>query len=349
MTGPAFGYGAPVRNFYSDTQTRPTRPMLETVLAAELGDEQRRSDPTTLELERRVAALLGKEDAVFLPSGTMCNEIAVRVHVDPGDEVLCERSCHLLGFEAGGPAAISGAMLHPIDGDRGTFTGDQVRAAVRPDSRYMPRTRLMAVEQTANLAGGTVWPVDQLDEVAGAARDAGLASHLDGARLLNAVVASGVSAERYCRHLDSAWIDLTKGLGAPVGAVLAGSAEFIEQAWRFKQQWGGAMRQSGVLAAMGLFALDHHIDRLADDNARAARIGAALGPLADVARVLPVDTNIVIFDTASMTGAELVAAADAAGFTFGAFGPHRCRIVTHLDVDDADVDALIDFLSSALG
>ncbi len=322
--------------------------MLETVLTANVGDEQLKADPTTIELERRVAALLGKEDAMFLPSGTMCNEIALRVHVEAGDEVFCERSSHLIGFEGGGMAALSGAMPHPIDGHRGTFTGDQVRAAVRPTSRYMPRSRLVAVEQTANLAGGTVWPVDQLDDVTAAAREAGLATHLDGARLLNAVVASGVSADRYCRDMDSAWIDLTKGLGAAVGAVLAGSAEFIEQAWRYKQQWGGAMRQSGVIAAMGLYALDHHVDRLADDNARAARIGETLGSLGGVTTVQPVDTNIIIFDINAMTAGELVVAADDAGFSFGAFGSHRCRIVTHLDVDDTDVDELNAFLASTL-
>ncbi|MEM9134235.1 MAG: threonine aldolase family protein [Actinomycetota bacterium] len=338
-----------MRNFYSDTQTRPTTAMLESVLTAEVGDEQRKADPTTLELERRVAALLGMEDAVFLPSGTMCNEIALRVHLQPGDEVICERSSHLICFEAGGMAAISGAMVHPIDGHRGTFTGDQVRNAVRPASRYMPRTRLVAVEQTANLAGGTVWPTDQIDEVAAAAREAGLATHLDGARLLNAVAASGVGADRYCRDMDSAWVDLTKGLGAPVGAVLAGSADFIEQAWRWKQQWGGALRQSGVLAAMGLHALDHHVDRLADDNAGAARIGETLNGLAGVANVEPVDTNIVIFDTTTMTAPKLVATAHDAGFDFGNFGPHRCRIVTHLGVDGGDVDALSTFLTSTLG
>lgn len=323
--------------------------MLQAVLSAEVGDEQRKADPTTLELERRVAVLLGKEDAVFLPTGTMCNEIALRVHVDPGDDVICERSCHLIGFEGGGMAAISGAMTHAIDGHRGTFTGDQVRAAVRPASRYMPRSRLVAVEQTANLSGGAVWPVDQLDDVATAAREVDLVTHLDGARLLNAVAASGISADRYCRDMDSAWIDLTKGLGAPVGAVLAGSADFIEQAWRFKQQWGGAMRQSGVLAAMGLYALDHHVDRLADDNARAARIGNALETLHGVAGVQPVDSNIVIFDTTTVGSDKLVATAHDAGFDFGAFGPNRCRIVTHLDVDDADVDALNEFLASTLG
>ena len=324
--------------------------MRATVLDADVGDEQRGADPTTIQLEHRVAELLGKEAAVFLPTGTMCNEIAIRVHTDPGDEIICERSCHIIGFEGGGVAAISGAMVNPIDGHRGTFTADQVRSALRPTSRYTPRSRLVTMEQTTNISGGTVWPVQQLDEVAAAGREAGLAVHLDGARLLNAAVASGIPASRHTREADSCWIDLTKGLGAPVGAVLAGSAEFIKDAWRHKQQWGGAMRQSGVLAAMGLYALDHHVDRLADDHARAARIGQALAGMPGVAKVLPVDTNIVIFDTTEEgpSGPELVAAAETEGVLIGAFTERRCRIVTHLDVDDTDVDRLIAMLERHL-
>ncbi|MGI9413304.1 MAG: threonine aldolase family protein, partial [Hyphomicrobiales bacterium] len=231
-----------MHDFYSDTKTKPTPAMRQVVLTAEVGDEQKFEDPTTIELCGRVAKLLGKDAAVFLPSGTMCNEIAIRVHISPGEEVICERTCHIINFEGGAPAAYSGAMIHALDGHNGTFSPDQVKAAIRPVSRYLPRSRLLCVEQTANMAGGYVWPLDQITAVSATARDAGLATHMDGARLMNAVIKSGISAGKWVRGYDSCWIDFSKGLGAPVGAVLAGSNEFIERAWMIKQQLGGAMR-----------------------------------------------------------------------------------------------------------
>lgn len=341
----------PVRhNFYSDTQTRPGPGMLAAVLEAEVGDEQQFADPTTRRLEEECAALLGKEAAVFLPTGTMCNEIAIRAHTQPGDEVICERSSHIVVMEGGGPAALSGVMIHALDGERGMFTADAVRAAVRPASRYMPRSRLAAVEQTANLAGGSVWPLEMLDEVAAAAREAGLSLHMDGARLLNAAVATGVSAARWARDMDSVWLDFTKGLGCPVGAVLAGSREFIDRAWRWKQQWGGAMRQSGVLAAMGLYALENNVERLADDHRRAARIGRALSEMRLVEAVAPVETNIAVADLShpEITAPRLAADLRRSGASVSVLGERRIRIVTHLDVDDDDVDALLGALTPAL-
>ena len=331
-------------DFYSDTKTKPTDDMRRVVLDAVVGDEQKNEDPTTTELCRRVAELLGKEAAVFLPSGTMCNEIAIKVHVNPGDEVICERGCHIVAFEGGAPAAYSGAMIHVLDGTNGMLTAEQVAVAIRSPSRYAPISRLVTVEQTANLAGGAVWPVEQLTEVAAVAHDAGLVTHMDGARLLNAVVQSGVPAHEMAAGYDSVWIDFTKGLGAPLGAVLAGSAEFIQQAWRVKQQIGGAMRQSGIVASMCLYALDHHVERLADDHALAASIAERIEPLAGVAALLPVETNIVIGDLAagSITAAELVQRCAADGIHLGAFGERRFRIVTHLDVGPDDADALCD-------
>jgi len=252
-------------NLYSDTQTKPTAAMREAMMAAEVGDEQRGDDPSVNALCDRAAQLLGQEAAVFLPSGTMANEISLWVHCRPGDEILCDKTAHITNFEGGGPSALAGALITSLDGDRGRFTAEQVRAAIRPDSRYFPRTRVVALEQTANLAGGTVWPLAQAEEVVEVAREAGLTVHMDGARLLNATTALGCEPAAFGRLSDSIWIDLSKGLGCPVGAVLTGSNSFIAEAWRWKQRIGGAMRQAGILAAAGLYALDHHVARLTED------------------------------------------------------------------------------------
>jgi threonine aldolase len=321
----------PLVNLYSDTQTRPTPEMRRAMAEAEVGDEQRFEDPTVSELCARVAALLGFEAAVFLPSGTMCNEIAFRLHIRPGgDEVILHRSSHPLIAEAGGPAAFAGAMVQPLDTPAGMFTGDDVRAALRtPGNRYEPRSRLVSVEQTANMVGGRVWPLSQLRDVVDVARDAGLRLHLDGARLMNAVVAAGVPAAEFTAGFDTAWLDLTKGLGAPVGAVLAGSAELIEEAWRYKQMLGGAMRQAGILAAAGLYALDHNVERLAVDHENAARLAGGLREAGY--EVWPVETNIVIFDVEG-DAREWCDALEAQGVRMGAIGPSTVRAVTHLDV-----------------
>ncbi len=338
-------------DFYSDTKTKPTHAMRQAVLSAEVGDEQKNEDPTTKELCTRVAQLLGKEAAVFLPSGTMCNEIAIRVHVRPGDEVICERSCHIVNFEAGGPAAISGAMIQALDGQDGTLQPEQVKSAIRANSRYAPQSRLICVEQTASMAGGVVWPLDRIEAVAAVAKDAGLATHMDGARLMNAVVRSGKPAADWVKGYDSCWIDFSKGLGAPVGAVLAGSCEFVEHAWIIKQQLGGAMRQSGVLASMCLFALDHHVERLAEDHSLAQSIAQRIRQLPKVENMLPADTNIVIFDLSldAPTAHELARLCENDGVIIGTFGERRIRIVTHLDVDETAGDALCASLQRHLG
>ena len=324
-----------MHDFYSDTKTKPSLAMRETVLRADVGDEQKDEDKTTKALCARVANLLGKEDAIFLPSGTMCNEIAINVHIRPGEELICERSCHIVNFEGGAPAAYSGAMIKALDGERGMLAPDQVRSAISGGSRYTPRSRLLCVEQTANMAGGAVWNIDQLRSVAEVAKEAGLATHMDGARLLNAVEASGAAAAEHCALYDSCWLDFSKGLGAPVGAVLAGSTEFIDRAWMIKQQMGGAMRQSGILAAMCLYALDHNVKRLSDDHKLAKTIAEQLQQFAKVERVLPVDTNIVIFDVTddAPDAGQLVLLCEQGDIKIGAFGTRRIRVVTHLDVD----------------
>src|SRR4051794_1871785 len=327
-------------NLYSDTQTRPTAGMRAAIAEAEVGDEQRGADPTTRALEERVAALLGHEAAVFLPSGTMCNEIAIRLHIRPGGErMLIGRETHTLIAEAGGPAQLSGAVITEVDGDSGMFTADALERAIHgsgPGGRYGPRERLVSVEQTTNMGGGRVWPLEQVRAVLEVARGAGLSTHLDGARLMNAVVASGVDAATWAGGFDSAWLDFTKGLGAPVGACLAGPADFIAEAWRWKQMLGGAMRQAGIIAAAGLHALDHHVERLADDHARARRLAEGLAALPGV-ELDPgtVETNILVFsvpDAGAFCGT--LAHADV---TMGALDARRVRAVTHLDVDDAGI------------
>ncbi len=336
-------------NLYSDTQTRPTPAMREAMATAEVGDEQSFADPTVNELCSRVASLLGFEAAVFLPSGTMCNAIAFRLHIGTGgDEVYLHRRSHPVIAEAGGPAALSGAVLCPLDGERGMFTAGALRDALRPaGDRYLPRSRLVSVEQTTNLAGGHVWPREQLSEVVEVARDAGLRLHMDGARLMNAVVASGLDAASWAAGFDTAWVDFSKGLGAPVGACLAGSRELIDEAWRYKQMWGGAMRQAGIVAAGALYALDHHVERLADDHALAATLARGLadvpGVVIDAAEVT---TNIVVFSVADAPA--LVAELADAGVKMGALGPRTVRAVTHLDVTADDVDAAVSAVRSAL-
>jgi threonine aldolase len=325
-------------DLYSDTVTRPTADMRRFMCEAEVGDEQKMEDPTVNLLTEMVAELLGKEAAVFLPSGTMCNEISLRVHARPGEEVIAHQTAHPIHFESGGPGALAGVNMRAVDGPRGQFDAAAVEAAVRPPFRHFPRTRLLWVEQTSNLGGGSVWPLARIEAVTAVARRHGLATHLDGARLMNAVVASGVSARDYAAPFDSAWIDFTKGLGAPVGAALAGSREFIDEAWRLKQQMGGAMRQAGIIAAGGIYALRHHVKRLADDHANARRLAQGLAELPGV-RIdsATVETNIVFFET-SANAAEAVEHLLAHGVRMGALGPHTIRAVTHLDVDAAGIE-----------
>src|ERR1700754_4753771 len=319
-------------NLYSDTQTRPSSAMRKAMAEAEVGDEQRFEDPTVIELCSRVASLLGFEAAVFLPSGTMCNEIAFRLHIRPGgDEVILHRTSHPLIAEAGGPAAFAGAMMQPLDTPAGLFTGADVRGALRRPDRYQPLSRLVSVEQTTNMAGGRVWPLEQLRDVVVVAREAGLRLHMDGARLMNAVVAAGVPAAEFASGFDTAWIDFTKGLGAPLGACLAGSASLIEEAWRYKQMLGGALRQAGIVAAGALYALDHNVERLAENHANASTLARGLAEI-DGVTLDPddVETNIVIFAVDDAEG--FCAALERAGVRMGAVGPRRVRAVTHLDV-----------------
>ena len=339
---------APV-NLYSDTQTRPTDGMRQAIATAEVGDEQRGLDPTVNALQERVAELLGQDAALFLPSGSMCNEISIRLHTRPGgDEYYLHRTAHPIVAEAGGPAFLSGAMIRTLDGEGGMFTPDELEGALRePGSRYEPRSRVVCVEQTTNLAGGRVWTRAGIDAVVEVARKHGLRAHLDGARLMNACVASGERAAAFGSGFDTAWIDFTKGLGAPVGACLAGSQELIDEAWRYKQMLGGAMRQAGVIAAAALYALDHHVERLAEDHANARMLAEGLAELPGVT-LDPgtVETNIVIFEVAG--AAAVCARLWNEGVQLSPLDERRLRAVTHLDVDEADVQRALAVMRRAL-
>jgi len=344
-----------VIDLFSDTKTKPTEAMRRAIACAEVGDEQKFEDPTINRLRERVCELLGKEDAVFLPSGTMANEIAIAVHCRPGDEVIAEAGSHIVNYEGGGPAALAGVMVRAVTGPPGgvpgTFDAAALRAAVRGESRYFPRSRLVCVEQTANTAGGRVWPLAQLQAVGDAAHAMGLATHMDGARLMNAVVAARVPAHVFAQACDSVWIDFSKGLGCPVGAMLAGRRDFIAEAWRLKQRWGGALRQSGILGAAALYALDHHVDRLAEDHANARLLAASLAELPGVG-IDPstVETNIVFFDVAgtALGAATVCAALERRGVQMGAFGETVIRAVTHLDIRREDVLQAVDAVREVL-
>ena len=317
----------------SDTVTRPTAEMRAFMSQAEVGDEQRREDPTVNRLVEMVCELLGKEAAIFLPSGTMCNQIAWRVYCRPGDEILADQSAHTRHYEVGGAAALSGATISPIPGNRGIYTATQLKAAIRPASNYFPRTRTILVEQTANLAGGAIWPLETIKEVSRTAQQHGLTRHMDGARLLNAVVATGIPAQDYGTHFDSLWLDFSKGLGAPVGATLAGSKEFIEEAWRWKHQFGGAMRQAGIIAAGAIYALNHHVARLAEDHIHAQILAEGLSQIEGIV-VEPPETNMVFFDVSDLniTAKLFNEASQPRGLRVLVAGPTRLRAVTHLDV-----------------
>lgn len=339
----------PVRvNLYSDTQTRPSAAMKAAMMAAEVGDEQHGDDPTVHALCDRMAALLGKEAAVFLPSGTMCNEIAILVHCRRGDEVIAHETAHIVAAEGGAPGALAGVSVLGLAGPRGQFDVDTLRGAFRERRRNAPPQTLLEVEQTANLGGGTVWPLDRLHAVAAAAHEQGLATHMDGARLMNAVVAAGVPAREMAAGFDSVWLDFTKGLGAPLGAVLCGSAAFIDAAWQWKQRLGGSLRQAGICASACLYALDHNVDRLAEDHANAATLARGLAQVPGLKVEMP-ETNLVFFDTEAtgLTADTLAARTRAEGVQLSTMGRFRVRACTHLDVDRAGIETAIAVIRAA--
>lgn len=335
----------PVRiNLLSDTQTKPTAAMREAMARAEVGDEQVGDDPTVNALCERVAELMGKEAAVYMPSGTMCNVTATLVHCRPGDEILAHETAHIIAREGGAHAAIGGFQVTQLKGADGQFTPETFRKALHPRTRYQPTQTVVSVEQTANIGGGTIWKKAALDEIVAIAKQHGLVTHMDGARLLNATVASGISPRDMTAGWDSAWIDFSKGLGAPIGGVLAGTRPFIDAVWQWKQRLGGSMRQAGVCAAACIYALDHHVDRLADDHANARALARGLSQISGV-EVQEPETNLVFFkpDGAGVPGDKMVAALRQRGVTL-AMMDGRIRACTHLDVNASQIEETIGYV-----
>jgi threonine aldolase len=328
-------------NLLSDTQTRPTPAMRQAMARAEVGDEQIGDDPSVNLLCERVAELLGKEAAVFMPSGTMCNVAATLVHCRPGDEILAHETAHIIAREGGAHAALGGFQIMPLKGADGQFSPATFRAALHPRTRYQPPQTVVSVEQTANIGGGTIWNKAALDEIVKIGKTHGLATHMDGARLLNACVATGIPARDMAAGWDSAWIDFSKGLGAPIGGVIAGSREFIDQVWRWKQRLGGSMRQAGICAAACTFALDHHVDRLAEDHANARALARGLAQINGV-EVQEPETNLVFFkpDGSGVAGDRMVAELRKRGVLLATMDG-RIRACTHLDVTAAMIEETV--------
>jgi threonine aldolase len=326
-------------DLYSDTMTRPTQAMREFMCRAPVGDEQRGEDPTVNRLQETVAELLGKDAAVFVPSATMANQIALKCHTQPGDEIIAEARSHVIVSEVGGPAFHSGVMVRPVAGERGTFTAEQVAVAMNPPERInSPPTRLVWIENTHNYAGGAAWPPARLAAVATFARGRGLAVHVDGARLLNAALATDTSPAALAAHADTVTLCLSKGLGCPGGALLAGAADLIRRARKYKQLFGGSMRQAGILAAAGVYALEHHVDRLREDHDNARRLARGLAAIAGLRIDAEVDTNMVYFVCeAGLDPNTFYDRCLAEGVRFSRSG-NRFRAVTHLDVNVADID-----------
>ena len=327
-------------DLFSDTQTRPTPGMREAMARAEVGDEQSGSDPTTNALCERVAALLGLEEGVFMPSGTMCNLVSILVQTRAGDEIIVDDQSHIYNTEAAGAAAIGGVSVRALPTRVGLYTLAQAEGAIRVPQRTAPRSALISIEQTTSFSGGTVWDLGTMRAIRDLAHARGLKAHIDGARLLNAVVATGIPADAYAAEFDSAWIDLSKGLGCPVGAVLCGSRDFVTEAWRWKYRLGGALRQSGVLAAAGLYALDHHMDQLAEDNANARRLHAAIADAPGLAfDETAGQSNILCFSVAGLgvAASAFAAACLAEEVRVRAIGEEMIRATASLEVDRAGI------------
>jgi threonine aldolase len=330
----------------SDTVTRPGPAMRKAIAEAEVGDDVFGDDPTVLKLERMLAEMVGMEAALFLPSGTMSNQTAIVAHTQPGDEIICDVGCHLYNFESSGPAVHAHVIVTAVEGHHGALTADMVRRRIRPINMHQPRTRLVCLENTHNRAGGRIYPVELMRGVSTVAREHELRLHLDGARLFNAAIARGIPVTEWTSLVDSVNICLSKGLGAPIGSMLAGPVEFIERARWIRKRMGGGMRQVGILAAAGIYALQNHIPRLAEDHANARRLAEGLFDLPGLdVRPQETETNIVIIrvkETSRYSATELLALLAEKSVLLSAFGEGVLRAVTHLDVNEADIDRAVE-------
>ncbi len=329
----------------SDTVTRPSPAMREAIAKAEVGDDVFGEDPSVNLLQKRVAEILGKEAGLFVTSGSMGNSLAIKSQTLPGDEAICEAGAHVFNYESASAAFLSGVQFHPIPGKQGVITAEQITAAIRPEADHFPRTRLVCLENTHNRAGGTIFPLKEIRRIHEAAKFHNLKMHLDGARLWNASVATGISMKEYAQYFDSVSVCFSKGLGAPVGSLLAGDGDLIRRAHRNRKIFGGGMRQAGILAGAALYAIDHNIDRLAEDHRRARKLAEAVSALPGLFVDLEsVHTNLIFIElrNSTISAAEAVETLRKQGVLIMATGPNRLRAVTHLDVSEQEIDQAIE-------
>jgi len=328
----------------SDTVTRPTPEMRRAMANAEVGDDVLGDDPTVIRLQETVAQIMGKQAACFVPSGSMANQTAIRAQTEPGDEIIAHADSHIIHYETGAPAALSGCMIRPLEGPAGLFEAASVQDALRANNSHFPHSALLVVENTHNRGGGSVWPLDQVAKVTASARSAGLKCHLDGARIWNACAATGRGPAEYAAHFDTVSCCFSKGLGAPVGSAVCGPASVIARVHRFRKMFGGAMRQSGILAAAALHALEHHRDRLLEDHANAQRLATGVAGVPGVSIPFKVETNMVFFDLPTHLGpaAAFCERLKAQGVWMLPTAPQRIRAVCHLDVDASGIDRALE-------
>jgi threonine aldolase len=336
----------------SDTVTKPSREMREFMMIAEVGDDVFGEDPTVNKLQEKVAELLGKEAALFVPSGTMGNQLCIKAHTQPWDEIICDKDAHIYNYESGSIAGLSHVQVIPLNGKNGIFTAEQVEEAIRPEAYYLPKTKLVCIENTHNRGGGTIFPIDEIQRIKQVVDKYNLKFHLDGARLWNASIATGISLKEYAQYFDSVSVCLSKGLGAPVGSVIAGSKEFIKIAHRYRKAWGGGMRQAGILAAAGLFAIEHNFQRLAEDHRRAKYFAEEISKISRVKIDLEtVQTNIVLFEVEGLTAAEVCQivknnSKTGSSLLLSIGKKYLVRALTHLDVNDDDIEEAIKILKA---
>jgi threonine aldolase len=335
----------------SDTVTKPTLAMRKAMAEAEVGDDVYGEDPTVNSLQEKVARLLGKEAALFVPSGTMANQLAIKSHTQPGDEVIIEGTSHAYNFEGGAAAVLSGVQSYCLLGKRGILDAAQIEGAIRPDDPHFAVTKLVCLENTHNRGGGAIYPLEKVREISGLAKSKGLLLHLDGARLWNACVATGLKPQEYAQWADSVSVCLSKGLGAPIGSLVTGSRSFIARVHRFRKMFGGGMRQAGIIAAAGIYALDHHVERLAEDHRNAQHLAVGLSEMKGVS-IHPehVETNIVIFNVSDtgLTAFQIKETLQKEGVLIHAVNRNQIRLVTHLDVDREDMRKALEAFKKAI-